>query len=106
MERELGPLVAADARTAELRRTVRAYFGVGQNASAAAALLGVHDRTVANRLATVEERLGRPLTRRRDELAVALRIHELLVPQAARDDGPDAGDSVVEAGIADGQQRS
>jgi len=76
--RELGPLAAPDAKTARLRATLRAYFSLGQNASAAGALLKVHERTVGYRLATIEERIGRPLTRRRDELGLALRIHALI----------------------------
>jgi PucR C-terminal helix-turn-helix domain/GGDEF-like domain len=76
--RELGPLAAPDAKTARLRATLRAYFSLGQNASAAGALLGVHERTVGYRLATIEERIGRPITRRRDELGLALRIHALI----------------------------
>ncbi len=76
--RELGPLAAPDAKTARLRATLRAYFSLGQNASAAAALLKVHERTVGYRLATIEERIGRPITRRRDELGLALRIQALI----------------------------
>ncbi len=76
--RELGPLAARDAKTARLRATLRAYFSLGQNASAAGALLKVHERTVGYRLATIEERIGRPITRRRDELGLALRIHALI----------------------------
>jgi hypothetical protein len=44
----------------------------------AGALLNVHERTVGYRLATIEERIGRPITRRRDELGLALRIHALI----------------------------
>lgn len=76
--RELGPLAARDAKTARLRATLRAYFSLGQNASATGALLNVHERTVGYRLATIEERIGRPITRRRDELGLALRIHALI----------------------------
>jgi hypothetical protein len=72
--RELGPLVRDDARTAVLRETLAAYFAAGQNAAAAAAALGVHDRTVLYRLRKIEEHLGRPVRARRDELGVALRL--------------------------------
>jgi DNA-binding PucR family transcriptional regulator len=106
MEGELGPLVAADARVAELRRTLRAYFGAGGNASAAGALLGVHDRTVAYRLSTVEERIGHPLTKRRDELAVALRIYDLLVSEPSDDDDAAEGDSTFEPGATGSQHLS
>ncbi len=76
--RELGSLAAPDAKSTRLRATLRAYFSLGQNASATGALLKVHERTVGYRLATIEERIGHPLTRRRDELGLALRIHALI----------------------------
>jgi PucR-like helix-turn-helix protein/diguanylate cyclase with GGDEF domain len=97
--RELGPLAGPDARTAKLRATLRAYFSLGQNASAAGALLGVHERTIAYRLTTVEERIGRPIARRRDELALALRIYALLEPEA--DDGHAADAAASAAGSRD-----
>lgn len=74
MDRELGFLAEVGPRAAELRDTLEEYFACGNNASAAGAALGVHDRTVAYRLRTVEERLGHPITERRDELAIALRL--------------------------------
>jgi PucR C-terminal helix-turn-helix domain/GGDEF-like domain len=75
--RELRGLDGADSRSARLRETLRAYFASAQNASAAAALLGVHEHTVSYRLRTIEERLGRPVTARRAELETALRLLEL-----------------------------
>ena len=47
--------------------------------------------SLAYRLTTIEERIGRPLTKRRDELAVALRILAVLSPDSDGADG-DAGD--------------
>jgi hypothetical protein len=76
--RELGELGDDDERTAILRETLRAYLAVAQNGSSAAALLGVHERTVANRLRAIEERLGRPVSTRHAELDTALRLYELL----------------------------
>jgi DNA-binding PucR family transcriptional regulator len=75
--RELGPLAADDARSAVLRDTLRAYFEVSSNASAAAALLGVNDRTVAYRLRGVEDLLGYPVSTRSLELRIALRLQAL-----------------------------
>lgn len=75
--RELRGLDGADARSERLRATLEAYFAAGQNASAAAAVLGVHEHTVSYRLRTVEERLGRPVTARRAELETALRLLRL-----------------------------
>jgi hypothetical protein len=77
--RELGSLAGPDARSALLRETLAAYFAHGQNATAAAAALGVHERTARYRLRTIEQRLGRPLRERRDELAVALRLAPLVL---------------------------
>lgn len=78
--RELRGLDGADARSRRLRETLRAYFAAAQNASAAAALLGVHEHTVSYRLRTVEERLGRPVTARRAELETALRLLDVAEP--------------------------
>ena len=76
--RELGDLTAEGLRAERLRDTLRAYFGASQNAAAAAARLGVHERTVANRLRALEERLGRPVNSRRAELETALRLMDVL----------------------------
>ncbi|KAA0272886.1 MAG: hypothetical protein EDQ89_06655, partial [Acidobacteria bacterium] len=75
--RELRGIDGDDARSRRLRATLRAYFAAGQNASSAAAVLGVHEHTVAYRLRTIEEALGRPVTTRRAELETALRLFEL-----------------------------
>jgi hypothetical protein len=80
--RELGLLGEADDRNELLRDTLAAYFAAGQNAAAAAAALGVHDRTVLYRLRSIEERLGHSILARREELGVALR----LAPVLLRDD--------------------
>ena len=80
--RELGSLAEDDERSELLRDTLAAYFATGQNAVAAAAALGVHDRTVLYRLRSIEARLGRPILARREELGVALR----LAPVVLRDE--------------------
>lgn len=75
----MGSLVDDDPRMGVLRATLSAYFAAGHNALAAAARLGVNDRTVAYRLRTIEERLlGVPIASRRDELAIALRLYTLV----------------------------
>jgi len=76
--RELGPLAADDPRSATLRTTLRAYFESSSNASSAAALLGISDRTVAYRLRGIEDLLGRPVSTRSLELRIALRLAALL----------------------------
>lgn len=75
---ELGPLAAQDAKTSQLRDTLRAYFAAAGNASACGAALGVHDQTIAYRLRRIEERLGHPVASRRAELELALRLDALL----------------------------
>jgi hypothetical protein len=62
------------AASGRLRETLAAYFAAHLNAASAAARLGVHHQTVANRLRTIEERLGRPLMARTLELELALRL--------------------------------
>ena len=73
---ELGPLTAPDRRAAVLRRTLAAWFAAEHRAAGAAALLGVHERTVTYRLRTIEQRLGHPILARRTELDAALRLHD------------------------------
>lgn len=76
--RELGDLDADDRRAGRLRQTLLAWFRAGHNAAAAAAVLGVHEQTVANRLRAVEDRTGRPPAERRAELEMALRLRVYL----------------------------
>jgi DNA-binding PucR family transcriptional regulator len=76
--RELGALGADDPRSAVLRETLRVYLESSSNASAAAALLGVNDRTVAYRLRGIEDLLGHPVSTRSLELRLALRLEPLL----------------------------
>ena len=59
------------------RQTLRAYFKADRNTSSAAAALGVDRRTVANRLRSIEERLGRSLSRIGSEMELALEVDAL-----------------------------
>lgn len=77
----LGPLDGDHPRDNRLRDTLTAYFRTGQNAAAAAHLVGVHERTIAYRLRSIEELLGKPIATEREELAVALRIRDLIHQQ-------------------------
>jgi hypothetical protein len=61
-----------------IRETILAYFAAEQNAASAAAALGIHQQTVANRLRAAEERLGHPVVSRRVELETALRLRACL----------------------------
>lgn len=76
--RELRGLDGDDVRSGRLRETLEAYFTCGHNAAAAAAALGVHEQTVAQRLRSVEERTGASVASRRAELEVALRLRRFL----------------------------
>jgi PucR C-terminal helix-turn-helix domain/GGDEF-like domain len=79
---ELGPLLHAGKRGQVLLATLEAYFVAAGNAVSAGAALGVHDRTVANRLRAVEELLGPgAVVTRRAELETALRLQRLLEPE-------------------------
>lgn len=57
--------------------TLRAYFKACRNASSAAADLGVNRATIRNRLAAIEDRLGRSPDAVSAELEVALRLDEV-----------------------------
>jgi DNA-binding PucR family transcriptional regulator len=84
VDHELGPLAEDDERAAKLRTTLDAYLRTGQNASAAAAMLNVNDRTVAYRIRAIEDLLGRSVAARSTELATALRLRPLRVSTRAR----------------------
>ncbi|MEP9362779.1 helix-turn-helix domain-containing protein [Nocardioides sp. CN2-186] len=76
--RELAALDEADSRGDVLKSTLEAYFRCGQNAASTAQAIHVHERTVAYRLRSIESRLGVTISARRDELAVALRLADLV----------------------------
>ena len=82
-ERQLGPLADDKPRTAALWETLEASFDAGNRAPAAAAELGVHERTVSYRIRATEEKLGRYLIECQDELALALRLRNLFGPTDA-----------------------
>ncbi|HEV2999381.1 MAG TPA: helix-turn-helix domain-containing protein [Solirubrobacteraceae bacterium] len=82
LDRELRGLDDDDDRTETLRETLGAYFASAQNAASTAARIGVSERTIANRLRAIEERLGCSIVARRAELETALRLRPLLTPPA------------------------
>ena len=69
---------------AKLRETLTAYFASGFNASAAAAMLKVNDRTIAYRLNSIEEQLGCSVRVRQTELQAAIRLERVLEAARAR----------------------
>lgn len=76
-ETYLAPLEHARDGGVVARETLRAYLAANQNASSAAAALGVSRKTVSIRLRTAEEKIGRPLERCAPELETALRLSDL-----------------------------
>jgi hypothetical protein len=76
--RELRGIEDDSAASQRIRDTLLAYFESEHNAASAAARLGVHQQTIANRLRAVEERLGRSVGARRLELELALRLRAAL----------------------------
>jgi len=73
----LDPLAEERDGGETLRQTLRAYVASERNLSSAAAALGVSRRTVANRLHSVEDKLGRSLAGAMADIEVALKLEEL-----------------------------
>jgi PucR-like helix-turn-helix protein/diguanylate cyclase with GGDEF domain len=79
---ELGELMGDNAAAARLRETLLVWFESGSHVSTAARL-GLHEHTIRNRIQRAEEAIGHPLTTRRTELQVALRLRAVVdVPDA------------------------
>jgi hypothetical protein len=70
----LGSLAEDTPRAQRLRTTLRAYFDAGERKAAAAAALGIHEKTVAQRLHRVEQETGHTIMAKRNELETALLI--------------------------------
>jgi DNA-binding PucR family transcriptional regulator len=75
--RKLGSLLDGGHRSGVLLATLEVYLDSAMNAAAAAARLRVSDRTVAHRIRTIEDVLGRSVMSRSAELALALRLRRL-----------------------------
>jgi PucR-like helix-turn-helix protein/diguanylate cyclase with GGDEF domain len=73
----LVPLESVRDGGAALRETLRAYISAERNVSSAAAALGVSRPTVANRLRSIEERIGRPLNAALPGIEAALSLDGL-----------------------------
>jgi DNA-binding PucR family transcriptional regulator len=74
VERELGKLAAPDAALDIVRETLSSYLRNGSNIVLTASELYVHRNTVRYRLDQAEQLVGHPLTERRTEMDVALRL--------------------------------
>jgi len=85
LQEELGELAGPDPRLCLIREALRVSLSTGSHVSAAA-LLGVHENTVRNRVRRAEELLPRGVTlQRRTELQVALRLTLALGEGSGRD---------------------
>jgi DNA-binding PucR family transcriptional regulator len=76
VERELGGLAANDPALDPVRQTLGHYLRSGSNIVLTAKDLFVHRNTVRYRLGQAEELVGHPLTERRTEMDLALRLLE------------------------------
>lgn len=76
IRRELGPAIDEGLLTARMHATLAAWLTTGSYVGAAA-LLGVHEQTIRQRLRRLETTLDHPLHERRTELHVALRLSRL-----------------------------
>jgi hypothetical protein len=74
VERELGKLAAPDPALDLVRETLSHYLRNGSNIVLTASELFVHRNTVRYRLDQAEQLVGHPLTERRTEMDVALRL--------------------------------
>jgi hypothetical protein len=83
VRRELRGIADPSTASERLRQTLDAYLASELNAASAAASLGVHHQTIANRLRTIEDRLGHPVGPRHLELAMALRLWSCLAREDA-----------------------
>lgn len=93
VERELGPVLAEEARRGvPLTETLEVFLDQGRRPTATASALRVHVNTVYQRLATLDGLLGPAWRERALELQVLLRLsraaRELDGPGAARSPGP------------------
>lgn len=75
-KRELGELSSNSERSRRLRSTLIAFFEEGMSWGRTAERLSIHQNTVIYRVNQAKDLLGRPLTERRLELEVALRLAE------------------------------
>jgi hypothetical protein len=88
--RELEGIDDDSPASQKIRETLLAYFAAEHNAASAAAALGIHQQTVANRLRAAEDRLGRPVGARRVELEMALRLRAALPAEPVEAGSPAA----------------
>jgi DNA-binding PucR family transcriptional regulator len=76
----LAPLAAERDGGETLRKTLCAYFAAARNVSSTAATLGVSRKTVNNRIFTIENHIGRPISTCAAELEIGLSLDQLTDP--------------------------
>jgi DNA-binding PucR family transcriptional regulator len=72
----LGPFAAVGMRNLQMRQTLAAHFGTGENFSRTADVLGVHRNTVARRVARFAEEAGKSNVSGLD-IALAVRLYDV-----------------------------
>jgi PucR C-terminal helix-turn-helix domain len=80
----LAPLDGVGRSGETLRKTLRAYFAVGRNQAAAERQLNISRRTMRNRMAIIEDRLGPLLHACQAEIELALRL-DAIINRTAQD---------------------
>ncbi len=73
----LGPLASNDQSNASLRKTLRVFFGTGENYAKTAEQLGLHRNTIKYRVNKALEDLG-AMGRNRQDIAIALMVYDVL----------------------------
>lgn len=82
----LGPFARTDESTAELRRTLHAFFSMGENYGKAAELLNVHRNTVKYRVTKVLDSPRLTSAQDRMDIALALQVCHFLGPAVLFDE--------------------
>jgi DNA-binding PucR family transcriptional regulator len=94
---ELGELVVDDPAAERLRQTLQVWFETGSHVSTAAKLK-LHEHSVRNRLRRAEEAIGYPLTTRRTDLQVALRLYRVVQPIDGQEGSSASGEPRASSG--------
>lgn len=95
---ELGGIANDAERHQTLAHTLDVWLDSGSHVSTAA-ILGVHEHTVRNRLRRVEELIDHPLTERRTELRVALRLQKAAWLRQSHDEVEDHESHTTEENV-------
>lgn len=75
MEYELAGLLGRDARSADLRHTLKVHLDQGQRIGATGCVLGIDRHTARDRLDEIERRIRTPISERHADLRAALLLY-------------------------------